>query len=153
MRDCGCGTSVAEDRRTCPGCGREINPAGTDPTIQDTRRSTTIIAGLRSEMQELSTRATEAEERRKLAETGALALKESLAGLSTEHSELINEMRELNERLRTLEERAKLLRAQFDALGISTFRPWDASQAPLFPTAFSETAKHPSSATSDEPSS
>lgn len=132
MAECVCGARVADHLRTCPQCGRELNPEGADQTIQDQKRSTTVIAELRQQARDLTERTELAERRRTLAEDNAAHLRESLAELAEAMELLTLEQRQLRERLHDVEERSRIFRVRFEALGVSTYRPFSASQAPMF---------------------
>ncbi|CAN5737169.1 hypothetical protein BH23CHL5_BH23CHL5_19120 [soil metagenome] len=98
----------------------------------DQQRSTTTIANLRSEAIELRERTQKAERERDEATSESALLRAKLAQIAAAHADLLQETRALHDLLRALDERSHLLRARLDALGISTYRPFEASQASLF---------------------
>ncbi len=132
MSVCSCDTVVADSARTCPRCGKVVNPGGRDPGVLDHQRSAATIANLRSEAIELRERTQNAEHERDAAASESERLRVELAQIAAEHADLLQETRALHDLLRTLDERSHLLRARLDALGVSTYRPFEASQASLF---------------------
>jgi hypothetical protein len=135
MMECSCGTTVPETRRTCPSCDRVIHPDALDPAVQDPTRSTTTIAHLRGENAALTVAAATAESQRLAAEAEAERLTDALRDVTREHELVVNEIRELKARLLEAEERSRILRVRLDSLGLSAYRPFEASQGRLFPLA------------------
>ena len=133
MTECHCGTQVPDNRRTCPNCGIEVNPDAVDPGIQDQRRQTTIIAELRGENRELEQKLANEAERHQEAEATVVTLRQELTTLAGELRNVQDEIVVLKEMLRGVDDRQRLIRARFESMDIPMFRPFEATQASLFP--------------------
>ncbi|MGD9711862.1 MAG: hypothetical protein AB7V46_07345, partial [Thermomicrobiales bacterium] len=128
-----CLATVTDDRQTCPRCGKITNPEGADPPIQDASRATTTIANLRDENAILRSSIETAERDQRRAEEAAAELRESLTALSAEHRMVMDEIAVLKAMVIELDRKSRHLRDRLDALGVPTFRPFEARQVSLFP--------------------
>ena len=133
MNECRCGTSVPDDRRTCPSCGTEVNPGQSDPALQDQRRQGMIIAELRAEKRTLEEELKQTRTERDEIESEAAMLRSEIEELTTEYREIQDEIMVLKEMIRQLDARTRTMRSRFDAMRIPLFQPFVASQTPLFP--------------------
>jgi hypothetical protein len=132
MTICGCDAHVPDDLRTCPRCGRELNPNGKDPMVQREQRPGAALASLRLEKIALQKSVEAYEKAAKRAADRDAQFQQSLEDLGAELELLMLEQRQMREGFGDLTERTRLLQARFEALGISTHRPFSASQATMF---------------------
>ncbi len=132
MKECRCGSSVPDDRRTCPTCGAEVNPTASDPALQDQRRQGLVIAELRAANASLSEQLEQASQQRDTLSEEALALRTELDSLADEYRDVQAEVAVLKQMIRQLDERVRAMRSRFDAMDVPLFEPFEASQAPLF---------------------
>ena len=131
MLECHCGEFVSADRRTCPN-GHIVNPDGKDPPTQKEQRPGAALASLRAENLALQKSVEAYEKAAKRAADRDAQLQQSLEDLGAELELLMLEQRQMREGFGGLAERTRLLQARFEALGISTHRPFSASQATMF---------------------
>jgi hypothetical protein len=118
-----------------------VNPGSRDPGIQNQERSVLTIARLRDENAQLRKDVEDATMARDAAMEETDALRTSLEQLAREHREVFDDVQTLRAMLQDVDKRARHLRVHFESLGVSFYRPFDASQAPLFPSEFGHSSR------------
>ena len=135
MKECRCGTSVPDDRRTCPelrrrgqsGRGRSCH-SGSTAADNDHRRAARREPSPRAEsLHRKNPRDVKRPKRR------AALQQQELTKLAGELRNVQEEIVVLKEMLRGVDDRQRLIRARFESMDIPMFRPFEATQASLFP--------------------